>query len=254
MTVPVGVTSEGGGPSGYTYAAVLVRQAPGVDLSGQLLPALKELRFTGWVAPPQAGWVPVVAGGGTVAARRRGVVGVGEALAAASTSTAVIALRVRRDRQLVVVAWESGREVARYVSDPSREPGADPDVLSDPVGAEEADAIAAACGRPEAGAELAELLAEPLDPEDEIESERLGRALRLLGLPTWLVSAWRLPRTVATGPDRRDLVRLRAGRTDALGRLSGTLADRGRRRRLPPPVLEDPPRDEGSPDDLAMWL
>jgi hypothetical protein len=78
--------------------------------------------------------------------------------------------------------------------------------------------------------------------------------LRLLGLPSWLVSAWRLPREFTTGPARRDLVRLRAGRTDALGRLLGPLADLVRRRRRPRPVLEDPPRDDGSMDDPAMWL
>src|SRR3712207_9193332 len=73
---------------------------------------------------------------------------------------------------------------SRYVSDPSREPRADEDVLPDPVGAEGATEIAAACGRPQVGEELEELLSEPHDPDHEIESERLGTALRLLGLPT----------------------------------------------------------------------
>src|SRR3712207_6365389 len=85
MTIPPGGTPETGGPSGYTYAAVLVQQAPGTQpstaaphrLPDTLLPTLEEIRFSGWVAPPYGEWVPVVpAGDGTVAAGRRGVVGV----------------------------------------------------------------------------------------------------------------------------------------------------------------------------------
>jgi hypothetical protein len=181
------------------------------------------------------------------------VVGVGAALAEA-LSTTTLAVRVLDDRQLVLVACESGRQVARYVSDPSREPGAADDVLPDPFGVDGADAVAAACGRPHAGEELAELLAEPLDPDEEIESERLARVLQLLGLPSWLVNAWRPPRPMRTGPAPRDLLRLRAGRTGALGRITGRAADLGRRWRPPPPVLLDPPRGGLGIDDPGRWL
>lgn len=248
------MSSEPEGPAGYTYAAVLVRVADRAGAREELLATLRRIRFSGWVAPPEGVWAPIVpAGEGTVAAGRRGVVGVGAALAEASAATTLV-VRVLDDRQLVLVAWESGREVARYVSDPSREPRAGHDVLPDPVGAEGAEAVATACGRPQAGEELGELLAEPLDPDQEIESERLGRALRLLGLPPWLVTAWRLPRAMPAGPARSDLVRLSAGRTGPLGRVAGRVASLGRGRRHPPPVLLDPPRGDGGLDDPAMWL
>ena len=82
MTVPLGVTPEPEGPSGYTYAAVLVRQAPDAEPSAELLATLRGIRFSGWVAPAEDGWVAVVpADEGTVASGRRGVVGVGEVLA-----------------------------------------------------------------------------------------------------------------------------------------------------------------------------
>ncbi len=95
----------------------------------------------------------------------------------------MLAVRVLHDRQLVLVCWAGGEEVARYVSDPSREPGADADVLDDALGVEDADALAEACGRPEAGEDLAEVLDEGLDPDEEIESERLSRVLGLAGSP-----------------------------------------------------------------------
>lgn len=253
MAVPWGVSPDFDGPAGYTYAALLVRTPGRPGDVEELRGLLRRIRFSGWVAPPQDGWVPVLpAGVGTVAAGRRGVMGVGELLAGTGAA-AVVAVRVLGDRQLAVVAWGSGGEVARYVSDPSREPGADADVVAEPVGAEGAHPIAAACGRPELGDQLEELLTEPLDPDEEIESERLTEVLRLLGLPTWLVNAWRLPRGTPTGPPGRDLVRLGAGLTGVLGWMTGRAAARVRRWRPPPPVLADPPRDSGGTDDLA-WL
>lgn len=250
----MGVSGQAGGPTGYTYSAVLLRVDDRADFADALLAILCGVRFSGWVTPPQAGWLVVApAGTGTVAAGRRGVVGLGESLAT-RMAVPTLAVRVLDDRQLVLVAWVSGREVARYVSDPSREPGAEEDVLPDPFGAEGAAAVAALCGKPEAGDELSALLAESLDPDDEIESERLGRMLRLLELPTWLVSAWRLPRDLPTGPPRRDLLRLGAGRTGPSGWIAGRAARLRRRWRPPPPVLVDPPRGNAGMDDLAMWL
>jgi hypothetical protein len=251
------VGSQLEGPPGYTYSAVLVRVGERSDVPQELIALLRGIRFSGWVAPPQGGWVPVVpAGVGTTAAGRRGVLGVGEAVAE-TLATTTLAVRVLEDRQLVLAAWDSGREVARYVSDPSREPRAEEDVLPDPYGTEGAGAVAELCGRPEVGEELGELLAEPLDPDQHIESERLGRVMRLLGVPSWLVNAWRLPRAMSTGPAPRDLLRLRAGRTGPLGWVAGRATSRVRRWRPPPPVLLDPPRGDsgdGGMDDLAMWL
>jgi hypothetical protein len=248
MTVPIGISSEPEGPAGYSYAALVARAEP-----AEVLAALRGVRFSGWVAPREGEWVPVVAAGvGTVASRRRGVVGVGEAVAAA-TRGAVVAVRVLSDRQLVMVGWGSGREVARYVSDPSREPGAHHDVSSDPFGYERLDELAASCGHPEAGEELLDLFAEPLDPDEEIESERLGRALLLLGLPTWLVSAWRVPRPLTSGPSPRDLVRLGAGRPGAAGWLADRAVRAARRHRRPPPVLADPPHSDPGHDEAMWW-
>ena len=254
MALPIPVGGESGGPAGYTYSAALVRAGEPADVRDEVITALRRIRFSGCVAPPEGGWVVVVpAGAGSVAAGRRGVVGVGEALAQ-EVGTTTVAVRVLDDRQLVLVAWVTGREVARYVSDPSREPGAEEDVLPEPFGTDDADAVAAACGKPQAGEELREMLVEPLDPDEEIESERLGRVLRLLDLPTWLVAAWRLPRTLPRGPARRDLVRLGAGRTGLAGWVAGRAASLARRWRTPPPVLVDPPRGGTGPDDPAMWF
>ena len=242
------VSPEPEGPAGYSYAAVIVR----TDAREPVLARLRDIGFSGWVAPPADGWVAVVpeSAEAAVASDRRGVVGVGEALA--GTAATVVAVRVLHDRQLVLVAWADGQEVARYVSDPSREPGAPHDVLDDPVGVEGAEAVAEACGRREAGEDLAEVLDEGLDPDEEIESERLSRVLGLLGLPAWLVGAWVLPKRMPIGPSPRELTRLGAGRPGVGGWLAGRVV-RSVRRRRPPPVLTDPPRRGAGPDDL-MWM
>ena len=244
----VGPGAEVGGPAGFTYAAVLVRAD-----RPQVLAALREARFTGWLTLPENGWVVAVAaaGAGTVAAGRRGVAGLGEWLAGRLDGT-VLAVRVLADRQLALAAWTGGDEIGRYVSDPSREPGADEDVLSGPLGAGHAAAFAAACGRPEVGGDLAELLADELDPDSVIESERLGRVLRLLRLPTWLVAAAALPRDIPTGPDRRDLLRLGAGVPGPAARWLGAVTGVVRRRRPPPPIVADPPRGSSGMDPWLM--
>jgi hypothetical protein len=190
-------------------------------------------------------------GGGTVAAGRRDVVGVGEQLAG-RFAAAVLAVRVVEDRQPLIVAWDDGDEIGRYVSDPSHGTPASDGVLSEPLGVEHADAIAAACGRPDAADDLAETLAEELDPESTIESERLSDALRLLGLPLWLVAASSLPRDPPTGPRARDLTRLGAGVAGFPGRPWGWAANIVRRRRKPPPAIVDPPRKHGG--DIDPWL
>ena len=237
--------TEPASASGDTYAMVLTRDE-------DTLPALREIRFTGWLSRPDNGWLVAVAGAGerATAAGRRGVVGVGETLAGRLPGP-VLAIRVLRDLQLVLVAWTGGEEITRYVSDPSREPGADPDVLAEPVGAEDAAALAEATGHPGAADDLAEILAEELDPESVFESERLGRVLRLLHLPTWLVAASTLPHDIPTGPSRTDLLRLGAGIPGLPALLTGPVAALIRKR-LPPPVLPDPPR--GTKSGMDPWL
>jgi hypothetical protein len=257
MVYPVvGPSGDVGGPSGYTYACVLVRLdgVPGGPLRARadVLAALREIRFSGWLAQPEDGWLVVVAASGdaTVAAGRRGVVGVGGWLADRLAVT-VVAVQVVTDRQLLLAAWLDGEEVGRYVSDPSHGRTDEDDVLPDPLGVEYADAFAAACGRPEAAGDLAELLAEHLDPENVIESERLGAVLRLLRLPRWLVAATTLPRDVPTGPRAADMTRLGAGVPGFAGWVCGRAVDLVRRRRRPPPAIADPPRGAAGIDP---WL
>jgi hypothetical protein len=249
MTFPgIGRGWEETGPSGYTYAAVLVH----VDDPTEVLAALREVRFSGWLAPAgEDGWLVAVAasGDGTVAAGRRGVFGVGQWLGE-RIAEPVLAVRVIDDRQLVLASWAGGTETGRYVSDPSWRLD-DEGVLSDPVGAEHAGAFAAACGRPDAADDLADLLAEELDADSVIESERLAGVLRLLGLPHWLVAVASLPHDLPDGPRARDLIRLGAGRPGVTGRLYGRAVDVVRRRRPPPPVLADPPRGATGVDP---WL
>src|SRR5439155_9449040 len=176
------VTVRGGevaGPSGYTYGAVVVRSDAG---RADVLAALREVRFSGWLGRPADGWLVAVAahGNATVAARRRGVLGVGAWLAdrladqpADRPGTTVLAVRVVADRQLVLAVWVGRDEVGRDVSYPAPGTDEDDDILPDPLGVEHAAAFAAACGHPETAEDLTGLLAEQLDPEMVIESERL---------------------------------------------------------------------------------
>ena len=241
MAFPYGPTPGSDGPAGETYAVALVRSGD----PGTVTAVLRRLRFTGWLGAPADGWLPIVAASGTVASGRRGIVEVGEALPGT-----VLVVRVLADRQLALVAWQDGDELGRYVSDPSREPDADEDVLDDPLGVSSAGAFAAACGHPERAGELTELLNERLDPDHFIESERLSRILRLLGLPTWLVAVATLPRDIPTGPSARELTRFGGGVTGVRGMVLNYLIRPVRRRRPPPPVIADPPSSSG----MDPWL
>jgi hypothetical protein len=237
---------------GLSYAGILVRLDAPATGRQQVLDALRALRFTGWLGPEQDGWVVAVAewGAGTVAAQRRGVLGVAEDLAGRLGAT-LVAVRVAGDRQLVLSVWADGEEVGRYVSDPSHGL-TDDTVLPDPLGVEHAEDFASAVGRPDAAEKLGELLADELADEDEIESERLSRVLRLLGLPDWLVAASSLPRDVPGGPRSAEFSRLGAGVPGIAGRLVGRAAQVARTRRRPPPVVSDPPRADPSAD-WGLW-
>ena len=48
-----GSPPDGGGPIGDTYGAALVR----IDDRSPVIDALRAIRFTGWIAPPDGGWV-----------------------------------------------------------------------------------------------------------------------------------------------------------------------------------------------------
>jgi hypothetical protein len=255
MVLPAygGGSEIGVGPEGHTYAAVVLRLDSGPATRDDVLAALREIRFSGWLGQPEDGWLVAVAasGAGTVAAGRRGVAGVAEWLAERVTGT-VLAIRVLKDRQLLLALWAGGDEVGRYVSDPSLEPGAEDDVLPITVGVEHAAAFAEALGQPEKAEDLAELLAEELDPDSFIESERLARVLRLLRLPTWLVAAATLPRDIPTGPRSRELTRLGAGVPGLPGRPAGWAVNVVRKRRPPPPAVTDAPRGSSGMDPWLM--
>lgn len=240
---PIGSNRDVDGSGGESYGAVLVAGDADVE------DALRGIRFSGWIAPPADGWTVVLGdpGGGVVATGGRGFVEVGETLA--SHAAVVFAVQVRNDRQLAVVAWRDGVEVGRYCSDPSRDPGADRDVLSEPFGAEAATGFAALAGVPDAAEALERLLDEELDTDSVFESERLASVLRLLGLPRWIVAAGALPRAVPTGP--ADLVRLRVGERGAAGLTRNTVVARSRRGKTPPPVIADPPRGFGG---FEPWM
>jgi len=238
------------GPPGHSYACLLVRLD--TVTAAQVRTVLRAVRFTGWLAPPERGWSVVIAerGAGTVAARRLGIVGVGEALAVGREAT-VLALRVYRDRQLLIAAWHRGDPVGTYVSDPSQDHPDQRDILDEPVGVELAPALAAACGRPEVSEELTDVLGEPLDPDSVIESERLLRVLRLLDLPAWLVAVPSLPHDIPTGPSRRELTRLGGGGEGVRGALGRIATEPVRKRRRQPPAVPDAPRQEV---DIDPWL
>ncbi|UQX89024.1 hypothetical protein M6D93_03250 [Jatrophihabitans telluris] len=217
MTYPVPAYDDAGGPSGYTYAGLVVQGAAEIE-AARTDAALRRIRFSGWIAPPDNGWIVVVAGQGdaTIAAGRRGVLEVGGWLSA-ELQTTVFAFRVLADRQLAIAAWAGGTEVGRYLSDPSYASAGD-SLDDEPVGVEYASAFAEAAGRPTASAELADLLGDRLDPDSVVESERLADSLRLLGFPQWLVSVSSLPRDIPAGPSARSLTRLGAGVGGLAGR------------------------------------
>ena len=125
---------------------------------------------------------------------------------AGETAGPVLAVRVRRDRQLGMVAWVEGVEIICYNSYPTLDHGTESDVADAPVGAEDAPALAAAFGHPHRGEDLVDLLEEELDDESADESERLRDALRLLRLPEWIVASGGLPaipRPVSLAPRSR---------------------------------------------------
>jgi hypothetical protein len=258
--VSPGMSADVGGPDGHSYGAVLLRSeashpiaATGADAAPDVAGILHGLRFSGWVAPPDRGWTVILGdpGAGVVARGRRGIVEVAGAIAAAVAGP-VVAVQVRRDRQLGIVAWLDGVEIARYCSDPSVEPGADREVLSDPVGEEDAEALATALGRSAAAEELRALLAEELDPDSVFESERLRSVLRVMGMPEWLVAAGSLPHDIPTGPRAAELTRLRAGETGPAALAAHGLIKKGRRRHAPPPIIDDPPRQNDG--GMDPWL
>ncbi|MFC5382487.1 hypothetical protein [Aquipuribacter nitratireducens] len=241
-----------GGPAGYSYRLVVVRGE-----RDAVLARASALGFSGWVGPQEGEHVVLVpAGRGpTVASDAADLESFAASLAADlnGSPTTVLAAEVVRDRLLELLCHVDGGPLLRYRSDPSV---VDDEAFDEPVGQHHADALAAAFGRPKFADAVREELGETLDPEQHIESERLDHVLGRLGVPTWGVSAWRLPKYVPYGPDTRELVRLRAGRRGFSVR--GALEERLRgwsdrlRRRAPGPRRDVDMGGPAMPDEM-FW-
>lgn len=217
--------SEPGGPDGYSYRVLVVRAAREAVLSRAAV-----LGFSGWVGPQEGQAVVLVPAGErpSVASGGRDLEALGADLAAdvGGSPVAVLGAEVVRDRLLELLVWPAGGELLRYRSDPSV---LDDEAPDEPVGVHHAEAVARAFGAEGDADRLREELAQRLDPEHHIESERLDHVLQLLGLPVWVVSAWRLPKYVPYGPDRASFVRLHAGATGGVGATRGLAVGLGRR-------------------------
>jgi len=218
-------------PEGHRYAGLVVdAAAPGRDA---LLAALGRARFSGWVGPGDGRWVVAVADspGGSVAGSRTGVADLTRRLAT-GLQTLVLGVEVD-DARVLRLTWASPDGEGAYDSDPTVGHEDDDDLLPDPVGVDLLGDLAAAAGRPGAADDLTELLGDEIDRDSTFESERLRAALRLLGMPTWLVASSSLPRDVPSGPRRGETTRLGAGRPGPAGRLTGMATRRVRRHRPP---------------------
>ncbi len=207
-------------PVDYSYAGLLVRagRAP-------LLGHLADAGFSGYVGPAQGDWVVLVPARlhGPVTGRGADLETLGAELAR-RLDDVTVATSVHRDRVLRLAMWAGRRELGRYLSNPAYGTDEDDDVPPDPQGLEHADAFATACGCPERAEDLAEVLGEILDEDEQIESERLTTVLRMLGMPRWLVAAGCLPGDVPGGPSAAQVTRLFRGRTGLPARARAWLA------------------------------
>lgn len=219
---------------GYTYAGIFVCAE-----RDSVRDHLTDRRFTGWLGPQECDWVLAVPEETSAAVAGDGMdlSALAAGLARALGTVAVMA-RVERDRVLHLEGWDGTgdqdsqepQHLGSYLSDPTADAPDDDEIYPEPVGAHHAPRYAEACGHPEVGDDLTELLAEELDPESVFESERLDSVLRLLDLPRWLIAASSLPGDVPSGPRRSEMVRLGAGREGASGRVAGTMTGILRRR------------------------
>lgn len=214
----IGPDGGQGGPAGSSYCGIF-SAAP----REALLTVLADLRFSGWVGPQQEGWVV------SVPTRVRGAVA-GSKMTAPDVARelsrrgggASFSATVIQDRLLELHAYDDGERLLSYYSDPTVVDPYNDELSPDPMGAQDAPAFAAAAGRPDAGADLEELLEEPLS-SSEIESERITKVLRLLGAPTWVVSADALPKDVPAGPRAKEFTHLGAGKEGVRGHLDDAL-------------------------------
>ena len=216
------------GPDGLTYGVLLA------DLDADDLAArLAEARFTGLTGPRTGRWSVAVADDplGHVASGRRRLFDLAADLATdpatdptTGAGTSVAGVAVVRDRLLRIWAGTGAHQVVDYVSDPTVADLDDDEATDTPTGADDAPALAAWAGTPDAARDVLVLLGETLG-ESQNESERLHELCRLLRWPEWLVSVDSLPRRLPGGPDPATFTRLKAGRTG----VSGWAAERASR-------------------------
>ena len=226
--------SIGEGVAGVSYSGVYAAAE-----RERVIAALGEMRFTGYIGPQEGTWVLSVAGNplAKVAGRKRRIDDVARELAA-TLGVVTLAVEVDKDARLRLWAFDGDEPLPPYESTPpdpdEDEPGGIMlDDFGNPVMTPGAfvdnemvavSLLSAFGTRQEDSPEavLTNLLDEDLG-EDTNESERLTGVLRVLGLPTWIVSSDSLPRRVPGGPDRDQVLRLGAGKPGVQGWFADTL-------------------------------
>lgn len=226
--IPITPLNAGTGQGGVSYSGVYISADRDHVLAG-----LGDMRFTGYVGPQEGDWLLAVAGNplGKVAGDRRRIADVAHDLATALEAI-TLAVEVDSDTRLRIWGFDGVDTLPPYDSQPPDDDdygGLQLDDFGNPVmtGAfvdndDVAQALLTTFRVDDDDDELAELLDEDLG-EDTSESERLTRILRILGLPTWIVSSDSLPRRVPGGPDKDQVIRLGAGKPGVQGRFAAAL-------------------------------
>jgi len=233
---PMTPISVGEGEAGLSYSGVYVAAE-----RDRVLAELSELRFTGFVGPQEKSWVVAVAGNplGKVARKKRRIADVARELAA-SLETVTLAVEVNKDTRLRLWLFDGVDTLPPYDSnppDPEGEGGLRLDDFGNPVmtgvfvdNDDVAQSLLTTFHIEDEDEKLAELLDDDLG-EDTSESERLTEILRVLALPTWIVSSDSLPRRVPGGPDKDAFTRLGAGKPGVQGRVAEALTKPARPKR-----------------------
>lgn len=217
-------TGSGQGPSGLSFSGVYVAAS-----RDHVLASLGELRFTGFVGPQEGDWVLSIAGNplGKVARGKRRIADVARDLAT-TLETVTLAAEVDKDARLRLWGFNGLDALPVYDSAPPEADDGDLqlDDFGNPllIGAfvdneDVAQGLLTTFRVEDEEDKLVELLDDDLG-EDTSESERLTGILRILELPTWIVSSDSLPKRVPGGPDKDEVTRLGAGKPGVQGRFA----------------------------------
>lgn len=227
---PPGPISIGEGEAGLSYSGVYAAAE-----RDRVIAALGEMRFTGYIGPQEGTWVLSIAGNplAKVAGKKRRIDDVARELAA-TLGVVTLAAEVEKDSRLRLWGFDGDEVLPPYDSDPPDEDDEPGGIVLDDFGNPVMGAgafadnemvavsLLSAFGAEDEEGTLGDLLDEDLG-EDTSESERLTSVLRVLELPTWIVSSDSLPRRVPGGPDRDDVLRLGAGKPGVQGWFSDAL-------------------------------